>query len=549
MGLSGAFKVDLVNPDGSIAREGKVQKNLIMDSGIDYFMGTVDARLGSTMFNYGYAGTGNASNIRALDGTFSQTGTAITRDTGTGQFIAGDVGRFIAFADATQAKITAFVSATEVTVDRSQTVAAQALTVYLTDQTGLETFHHQGNTKVGAEESNVINTTAKTVTSTRVMLLDAVGGSVTVTEVGIGTGTHVPAGLWSRIVLDEPIAMTTGQQLKLTYILTMQFDPDHKLNADSNITGFPHQYEIQSIVDQGGDVARLTVDGVSGSHHLVVGGELNISGAIRPKINISSITSNATDFTVTTSAAHNLSATDSIEIEGVTPSAYNNTWVVASVGSSTEFTVTSAANPGAGSGGTVRESNPGTWWDGQYTITAVGALTIDFAKTSGIPDAGVGGTAENNRLATIASLGGSIPFSGGLTGDATPGADFGWFFDKIAQTTSDDIYCWLYQDGNERLPTPVWGANSDAGNPDFTKQTFSREDYVVGSFERTSHVYDITPAEGNFTDLRQIAIGSDPPSGEVDNAFIVRFDELQRKDNTHKLIIKLKKKITRVLAP
>lgn len=543
-GVSGQFKVDLLNPDGSVEREGKMQRNLIMDHGLDYFFATVGLRL-TDAINYGYAGTGNTPNTETPDGTFSQAGTTITRDTGTGQFEAGDAGRYVGFADGTQAKIVTFTSATEVEVDRTQTVAAQGLTIYRTDQTGMEAYDHQGNAKVPDEESNVIDTAAKTVTCTRVILLNAVGGSVNVTEVGLGDGTHTPNGFWSRIVLDEPIAMSVGQQLKLTYVLTFTFDPDHHADTDTGITGFPHEYQIQSITDQGANVGRLTLDGVGGSHHLVVGSELNISGALRPKIAISSVTSTASDFTVTTSAAHGLSASDSIVIEGCSPSAYNNTWTVASVGSTTEFTVTSAANPGAGSGGTVREANPGTWWDGQYTITAVGALTVDFTKTSGVPDAGVAGVAKNNRLATVANLGGVSAFTGGLTGDATPGNEFGWFMNTVSD--SYDIECLIYRDGSESGTIPAWGAHADAGIPDETRNISTREAYVNGSFERVSHVFEFSPAVANFTDIRQIAIAEDPPSGHHDNAFIVRFNELQRKDNTHKLVVKLTKRLTRTL--
>ena len=62
-------------------------------------------------------------------GTHSQSGTTVSRASGNAMFAASDLNSIISFTSGQQARITAFVSATQVTVDVSQNVPATTMTL------------------------------------------------------------------------------------------------------------------------------------------------------------------------------------------------------------------------------------------------------------------------------------------------------------------------------------------------------------------------------------------------------------------------------------
>ena len=81
--------------------------------------------------------------------------------------------------------------------------------------------------------------------------------------------------------------------------------------------------------------------------------DLFFTSAAETAVNISSATWAGGIATFNTSAAHTLAVGDKTVTAGVTPSGYNGTFIVASVPTTTQFTVAMAANPGAyTSGGT-----------------------------------------------------------------------------------------------------------------------------------------------------------------------------------------------------
>ena len=63
-------------------------------------------------------------------GTYSQSGTTVTRQTGTYAFVSSDLNSVIRFTGGQVAPITAIISATQVTVSTSQSVATSAMTFY-----------------------------------------------------------------------------------------------------------------------------------------------------------------------------------------------------------------------------------------------------------------------------------------------------------------------------------------------------------------------------------------------------------------------------------
>ncbi len=114
-------------------REYPWQDNLILDSGLDALHHNTMAQMIQTCI----AGTGNTPTKDLLDGTYSQSGTTLTRDTGTRDFISGDVGKLFRFNNGVERRITAYTSATQVTVDQTGTVTSQAGIIYRVNQRGL----------------------------------------------------------------------------------------------------------------------------------------------------------------------------------------------------------------------------------------------------------------------------------------------------------------------------------------------------------------------------------------------------------------------------
>lgn len=131
---------------------------------------------------------------------------------------------------------------------------------------------------------------------------------------------------------------------------------------------------------------------------------------------ISSITSTASDFTVTTATSHGLSVGEDFYIGGATPGDYNGLWTVATAPSGTVVTVTSALNPGPSTvhGAAVTAYPRWGWLDGE-TMDASGVddwdkwFVNDPGGRSGDTVAGDGdfwvGTVSSGGLGTLTQTG------------------------------------------------------------------------------------------------------------------------------------------------
>ena len=73
-------------------------------------------------------GSQQVAGVENPGGSYSQSGTTVTRQSGARDFIGADINSVIRFSGGQQALITAMVSATEVTVDTSQNVATTGVT-------------------------------------------------------------------------------------------------------------------------------------------------------------------------------------------------------------------------------------------------------------------------------------------------------------------------------------------------------------------------------------------------------------------------------------
>ena len=585
MAARGRVQVHVVDAKkGRILKTLPWQNNLILDQGLDYYATNTWANL----VNYCVAGTGTTPTKDIMDGTAGQSGTTVTLTGSTYTFSVGDVGKWVGWAGGQQAKITAYVSATQVTVSDSKTVSTATATLYRANQTGLATEVKRTNTYPvytytdGRGASATFSASAGVLTFRRTYDFSAEVGSVNYTEVGISPVATVASNLFSRILLAGTVVVGSGQQLRITYELAVTISditrPSQTLTSSA---GWPYTYNISTITGNGTSFTVTT----SAAHHYVAGGSITIAGAKRTRTTITVATSTSSDFTIT-AAAHGRTTGDSIIIEGMTPAGYNGTWTVASTTTNT-ITVTTPANPGAGTVfGNVRQAEPGTWYNGTWTVASVGASTIVVTSAISL-SAGADGTVQNNLNSTlyvnhwpILPMGGGggsygVPVSPDLPGhwhglstftyinssivNNSPGSGSGGCgcldgtYSPVASgTAGTNSIQLLLKSSALTAPAsfPVNGTVSHGASSGVDCTLFTRNAYTNGNFYRDM-VCEWNTTAANSQIIRGFGLGqgasnSQPAANDCSIAWY--FAEPQRKDSTNRLRITFRSAWTRVFS-
>lgn len=579
----GRFKVQVVD-----ARTGKVlvdrpwQSNLILDSGLD----RIATESWAAQLTYAVAGTGNTPTKDLPDpgDLFSQSGTTVTRDSGTRDFISGDVGKLIRFASGEEAYVTAFIGATSVTVGTSQTVASGAIdALYRVAQTGLTTEVKRSTNEPSfideddgyASQHTRFDATAGTMTFRTTKDFTEEVGSVNYTEIGVSSQSGSGNNLFSRMLLAGAVTVGIGQLLRVKYELTIAV-AGHAVGTqttvESGFTGWPLPYNIESIVSNGTywDVT------LNETHHFLAGGKININGAKRPRTDITVAASTVSDFTLT-APGHAITAGQSITVEGMTPSGYNGTFTVDSV-SGDDIIVLSVLNPGPGTVfGNVRQTEPGTWYNGtDYTIASVPSpAVVRITNATVIAAAGEDGTAYNNtkRKWVATNFGLSLIASPGGTGNITATQAIGccasgyngnasaYNYEGMHDgRDSDDHACLVPTSEPAIVPNDFpqfYGRDSpgftravnDAGSVQSpavtdwintsTIKIETPQSYTNGTFYRES-IFTFSAGEINRTDIKRFFFGRGAsffPGGYVGVQGYIEFEEPQRKKNTYKLTL------------
>lgn len=533
VGAAGYYQYRVMNADGTPATEWSERtKNLVLPAGFDVaktWTGNAGSGTGSfkAQFNSCHAGTGTTPNSAVMNGTYSQTGTTVTRVTGTGTFTSPNVDDFIKFGTGERAKIVSITNTVTVVVDRSQTVAATSLTIYDTSRLYLDTWVAATSTYdvTAGFNGESMDTAAGTTLIWKTYNFATEVAAKTYTEIGVSaqttlTGTTV---LFSRVVLPAPVTVNIGQFLQLRFELLLVLGNYRTQQAITmSVTGWPYSYAIQSIVSNG--TYWDVVVGAACSSHYAVGRPIIITGALPATSAITTITSTVSDFTVTTSAAHGKVAGNSIVIAGSSVAGYNGTWTVLAAPTTTTLTVTSGANPGAATGGTLRLTTPGTWYDGTYTIASFpNSTTIRITNATSITAAGVAGTVTNSMAATGIITGSAGAFATSLTvGIVEPGNGQGGAIKGMAFVTEANMKTGMaYGAANGTWTTVSTSTNSTAGSYDASnrKRTFSA---TIPSANQVGQT------------LRQLVVGDTSSTATL---FVVTFDERQRKDNGFQLVL------------
>lgn len=587
--VAGRVQVHVLNAEGRVIKTLPWQKNLILDSGMDMYGNN---NTWANMMGYCVAGTGTTPTKDILDGTAAQAGTTVTLTGSTYTLSAGDIGKWIGWdSGGSQAKITAYISATQVTVDRSQTVGSGTVKLYRCNQTGLATEVKRTNTypvftytdSRGA--SATFASAANVLTLRRTFDFSAEVGSVNYTEIGLSATATVGANIFTRILLAGAVTVTAGQQLRITYELAVTVNgttrPSQTLTSS---TGWPYTYNISSITGNG---TAFTVT-LSAAHHYVAGGSITIAGAKRTRFAITAASSTSSDFTLTTSASHGLTTGDTFIVEGVSPNGYNGTWTAASGTTGSTLVVTTAANPGTGTAfGNARQQEPGTWYDNTWTVASTTSTTVTVTSAISL-SAGNDGTVKNNLNSTfylnhwpIQPLGynglsygtpvspevgtqwnannlgayyftGIQPYGLGSANNSGNGCLDGTFSPGTSGLAAVSAQLLLKSSALTAPGSfPITGGITHGASSGVDSTLYTRSAYTNGTFYR-DHIFEWDTTAANSKIIRGFAIGHGSSNSRPasNNCLSVGwyFNEPQRKDSTNKLRITFRSTWSRTLS-
>lgn len=398
----GRARVAIVDAkSGKTVWESEWQRNLILDSGLDY----VAANHWSTLLTYSTAGTSNTPTKDLCDGTYSQTGTTVTRTTGTRDFISGDVGKLIRFADGTERKITAFTDATTVTVATAGAVTAQAILIYRVNQIHLGAYKATGTSYPeflweDGEKSQYTFWDFATATTTfrRTYDYPEEVGSVNYTELGFSpipprSGNASSTGSAFSFFISGGHGLVVGQTIKITgytpsayngtwvVATTPTFETftiSSVLNpGNSSVNGLIHNNLFSRILLAGavspgaGQLLRVKYElsvkltgGLASEVTTVDGG---ITGWPLP-YNIASITSNGTAWTITTTATHHFVAGGKINIDGALRP---KVAITAATSGGANFTITAAGHGRSPGDSITIEGMTPSGYNGTFTVASV----------------------------------------------------------------------------------------------------------------------------------------------------------------------------------
>jgi hypothetical protein len=161
-GLGNRFRVQVVDK-GRVVHERGWQPNLILDQGMD----NVATLAFCNLFLVCVAGTGNTP-TEDDSGATTATTSGTTCTSSAGFFAPGDVGKLLRFDTGQKATITAYTSATQVTLSATLGVGAgTAFTLYRVTQTGLATESMRTSTYLTTSGACFNSRSGSTITSQR----------------------------------------------------------------------------------------------------------------------------------------------------------------------------------------------------------------------------------------------------------------------------------------------------------------------------------------------------------------------------------------------
>jgi hypothetical protein len=241
-GFYGVAVVDAVT--GKIKRmRSDLDHNLILNSGLD----AVYDRSWAMCMDYAVAGTGETPTvIHSGAQTITQTGTVITASgSNPVDFSSQSAGDIIQFFGTNEALITAVNSETSVDVVPSlNNSAATTFSLWKTSDTALAAESKRAG--LGVHNTHYVSGTewcytCDTGTQRRMRRswdFSPETSLVRYKELGVSWGPTSGTNLFSRILLDTPEDVDTGERLRMIYQLHVNFGPGEPNLTTANISGW-----------------------------------------------------------------------------------------------------------------------------------------------------------------------------------------------------------------------------------------------------------------------------------------------------------------------
>ncbi|HYC70005.1 MAG TPA: hypothetical protein VEB66_02290 [Opitutaceae bacterium] len=232
-GLGVRYGIQVLNPDGSVAKRREMKRNLILDSGLDL----VATNLIGNLTAYAAVGTGTTPVKRDSGAiTFTRAGNVVTASAGF--FEAGDVGRLLKFDSGAEMYVTGFTSSTQVTVGVSGALAASQGTVWYVNETGHATEVKRTNTYGSDSGDNDTTYAAGVFTFKRTYLFSAEAGVVVYNEIGWSPSAAAGNNLFGRDIISGGVALAAGQQLRVVCELSLAPGPSVSTAYANVVTGW-----------------------------------------------------------------------------------------------------------------------------------------------------------------------------------------------------------------------------------------------------------------------------------------------------------------------
>jgi hypothetical protein len=213
------------------------RNNLIQDAGLDKMASTAYCDCFSTcLFGNNVSPVAVQRNSGVV--TFTQASNVITASGGF--FVAQDVGRLFkwgAGSAGTEAYITAYSSATQVTVAASPDVAVGEVgTVWYVKTPQLSTLLQSTSTYGSTGGDNGTSVVGSTITMKRTYTGSAVGSATTLTEVGFSNSAS-NSNIFDRDIIPGGVALLTGDIPLAVAELIVTFSPSTSTGQSNVGTG------------------------------------------------------------------------------------------------------------------------------------------------------------------------------------------------------------------------------------------------------------------------------------------------------------------------
>lgn len=212
---------------GECVKESPWQKNLVLDQGLNALAQSTGAcSVGASFAALRIGGGNNPTSFNSGSITFTQaTTTVIASASFFTSAMVGGILKYGTGSGGAEQYITAFTSATQVTVTSSATVAASVGTVWMVQQTALQTLLFTTNTYQTSGGSNSTTYSAGQQVMQRTFVNGVQGSPYTVNELGWNSviGGTVVNG---RIVLSSSDVIGTSNFYVVIMQLTINFAPN-----------------------------------------------------------------------------------------------------------------------------------------------------------------------------------------------------------------------------------------------------------------------------------------------------------------------------------